>query len=330
MPHLQIDRDFVRWRSQNWLELAARSWAYYLVYGRGVVMLSSPRGERPDLIRDAMIFLPESAAPAEMRGDIKKFDPKKEVFCLFLPKNSDGQVESNGGLAITLDAPTLAREENKSIPQVFETLSHEKLPAQIEEDKRPTCLLALANLSQMYFAKFRRTPSMEEISRWIFRLNNTERKVLVSLVNNFGALEDYMNTHAAAPSQSHFEALPQSRPLVAAILLRLMFEHKRSNGIDSAPPEATTNLWIAKLNSCSDERLRDLQKDWSSLQAHLANREPQRAQASQSENDEWISFVCGRCGHPLRIPKEYAGKKGRCAKCKEIVFAPSLLRENLS
>ena len=36
-----------------------------------------------------------------------------------------------------------------------------------------------------------------------------------------------------------------------------------------------------------------------------------------------IHFQCEHCGHAVRVPTRYAGKKGRCPACKNIVDIPS-------
>ena len=36
-----------------------------------------------------------------------------------------------------------------------------------------------------------------------------------------------------------------------------------------------------------------------------------------------IHFQCEHCGHAVRIPAAYSGKKGRCPACKRVVVIPS-------
>ena len=35
-----------------------------------------------------------------------------------------------------------------------------------------------------------------------------------------------------------------------------------------------------------------------------------------------IQFSCSKCNHEYRVPDEYAGKKARCKKCKNVNLIP--------
>jgi hypothetical protein len=39
--------------------------------------------------------------------------------------------------------------------------------------------------------------------------------------------------------------------------------------------------------------------------------------------DSVIRFACNFCGQRIRVPKSYAGKKGKCPKCKNAIIVPS-------
>jgi len=38
-----------------------------------------------------------------------------------------------------------------------------------------------------------------------------------------------------------------------------------------------------------------------------------------------IQFSCSTCDHKYRVPEEYAGKKARCKKCKNVNVIPMLV-----
>lgn len=37
-----------------------------------------------------------------------------------------------------------------------------------------------------------------------------------------------------------------------------------------------------------------------------------------------IQFSCSECSHEYRVPDEYAGKKARCKKCRNVNLIPDL------
>ncbi len=37
-----------------------------------------------------------------------------------------------------------------------------------------------------------------------------------------------------------------------------------------------------------------------------------------------IQFCCSKCNHEYRVPEEYAGKRARCKKCKNVNVIPDL------
>ncbi len=50
---------------------------------------------------------------------------------------------------------------------------------------------------------------------------------------------------------------------------------------------------------------------------------PPRTQAPAGERKPNIEFFCPHCGHPIKVPGKFAGKKGQCEKCKQVVKIPS-------
>ncbi len=42
---------------------------------------------------------------------------------------------------------------------------------------------------------------------------------------------------------------------------------------------------------------------------------------AEKSKDEFIRFSC-QCGKKIKVPKEYAGRSGRCPKCKRTVQVP--------
>jgi len=43
-----------------------------------------------------------------------------------------------------------------------------------------------------------------------------------------------------------------------------------------------------------------------------------------------IKFNCDNCGRKFSAPESYAGKKGRCPKCKNVVFIPDARKSGSS
>jgi len=47
-----------------------------------------------------------------------------------------------------------------------------------------------------------------------------------------------------------------------------------------------------------------------------------------SGNSDKIKFHCKNCGQGMGVPQAYAGKKGKCPKCKNLVLVPCIKRES--
>jgi len=43
---------------------------------------------------------------------------------------------------------------------------------------------------------------------------------------------------------------------------------------------------------------------------------------SESPSDSIITFNCSFCGRQIRVPRAYAGKKGKCPQCKNVIVIP--------
>ncbi|MBN2019876.1 MAG: hypothetical protein JW749_06595 [Sedimentisphaerales bacterium] len=44
----------------------------------------------------------------------------------------------------------------------------------------------------------------------------------------------------------------------------------------------------------------------------------------ENEADSIIRFACNACGQRIRVPKSYAGKKGKCPKCQSVLVVPQI------
>jgi len=38
--------------------------------------------------------------------------------------------------------------------------------------------------------------------------------------------------------------------------------------------------------------------------------------------DSLIQFSCSFCGRQIKMPREYAGRKGKCPQCKSVLVVP--------
>ena len=60
------------------------------------------------------------------------------------------------------------------------------------------------------------------------------------------------------------------------------------------------------------------------VQMRYAEKEPEPAQTQPVERPggpELIRFYC-TCGQRIKMPAKYAGKQGRCPRCKNLVTVP--------